>query len=535
MPFNLIDVNAGGSIVNSPEGTPLVFEDGRAAAAAAASLAAETGGRYQPRRVAMDDNVWKQREQARFDSGTYRRPLFASEDWFRECTETADHYLHVSVENPANVAFTANAENGHADRQTSMRVGRYLEQFFPNLERSYRERLTREHTVEFVEQRVQFTQDADRIAWIYQNGPHSCMAYALNAGNFAPGLPVHPTAVYAGPDLAIAYLMSEGDDTRVAARAVCWPDRQRFGRVYGDQRLHSLLLRQGFEQNGDFEGARLRRHSYMYRGAEVIVAPYFDSADYFADAGDHLVVSRSGGLAVKSTNGTAYRQNTVACACCGVQSRENMTVIVNVDFNATERRTIQQRWCHSCHETRRNEITRSSRYGSYALRSAGTMQSGVFWFTADWEREAGIREEQARLHQIALEARQRAEAEEAARQERRIAARNARRARQLEVQATNIEGYFHCPVLDREVRWEHGVDVRSLIDGRVVSQRWSQEAASTRAARCRINRHLYRIEDTVWFDGVRMNRNTAITRGWSAAANGEIEMLIRVVDENVNA
>lgn len=550
MPFNLINVNEGGAVVLGDNGLPLSFEDGRAAAAAAAELGASTGARYQPRRVVVDDSVWHQREQSRFDSNAYRHLLFRNEDWYRECEAVRFHFAHVSQDDPAKVAFTADNEKGQADVQTSMRVGRYLEQFFPDLPREYRERITREHVLNFVQQALQITQDAARIEWVYTNGPHSCMAYPrTDVHHYVRGIPCHPTAPYGDCDLALAYLLSEGDDTRVAARCIVWPERRIFTRVYGDMRLHSVLVREGWTQ-GSIDGARVRK--IMYRND--IISPYFDSGDWMRDAGDHLIVDRRGSVYVRNTSGVATVHASETCVCCNETQRASGFENIGSGFDVVSRRVDRVRWCSSCVSTHRALLTRSSRYGGYALRTApGSMRpDGHYWYDTDWANETASREqreaveaerrvrqaaeraaydeeqrvERERLHRLAQEASDRSV--------RRVAVTRARRDRQLAEQGVGDGVSFMCPVAALSFPWSEGVDVRTILeDGSVVSHRWSRVAAQNGAERCRINRHLYRVENIVWHNSTRMNRNTAATRGWVDPAPRvenypEIEILLNV-------
>ena len=72
-----------------------------------------------------EKRVWQCREVGRFDDGTYQRVPWAADDAYPE------HYVHVSVDAPGMIAYTASAEHGHLDRQTRTKPGRYLERFYP--------------------------------------------------------------------------------------------------------------------------------------------------------------------------------------------------------------------------------------------------------------------------------------------------------------------------------------------------------------------------------------------------------------------
>ena len=85
---------------------------------------------------------WKSREISRFRDGKYSRPVWdnKNEDWdsfvdvrvaFTE--QTKHHYAHVSLNNQAMLAYTENETKGKADRQTPIKVGRYLNRFTEGL------------------------------------------------------------------------------------------------------------------------------------------------------------------------------------------------------------------------------------------------------------------------------------------------------------------------------------------------------------------------------------------------------------------
>lgn len=68
---------------------------------------------------------------------------------------------------------------------------------------------------------LQFASTPEEIVEVYRAGPHSCIA------DFPPE--VHPARVYGAGDLAVAWL---GDGARTWARALVWPARRVYGRVY---------------------------------------------------------------------------------------------------------------------------------------------------------------------------------------------------------------------------------------------------------------------------------------------------------------
>jgi hypothetical protein len=455
MPFNLVCVNDGMSIVLNEQGEPLIFDAGAEAAARAAALELETGKKYQPRRAAANDEVWKQRERARFDSGHYRHVLFANEDWYRANPEVANHFLHVSNREPEMVAFTENSEMGHADRQTRMRIGRYLERFFPAINERTREYLIRAHMTEFATAEIHITQNADEIEWAYCNGPHSCMAYAPS--HFLGS--IHPTRVYAGPDLALAFM--KNDAGRVSSRAIVWPERKIIGRVYGDMVLQSKLMARGWT-TGSMNGARIQK--IVRPGREQrIVAPYIDGgAVGLYDRGDFMEITGSDDYDwyAQNTDGTANDYRRCECGACGrrVTIRNTREVVTAI----TDGQPVTQRWGYECGCQRRidRENAAVAIDNRFYVRALATRINGR-WMLNGPEAEAVIA---------------------------------------ASTFVSDQDGGRY-PIDQR-------IQVRSINDdGSIRVMAWTKDQGRRFAMRCQATRHLYIIADImILSDGTRWNR-----------------------------
>jgi len=55
---------------------------------------------------------------------------WAREDWFRDSPYAYLHLLHIGEQNPLQIAYTQSIEKLLANRQTPVKPGRYLTQFF---------------------------------------------------------------------------------------------------------------------------------------------------------------------------------------------------------------------------------------------------------------------------------------------------------------------------------------------------------------------------------------------------------------------
>lgn len=269
---------------------------------------------------------WRERERVRMTDGTYT-PLpdtWRYSYWF--CGDTTkmvdypdgqrwypprypDHFAHVSVDKVAMIAFTESDQKGVRDRQTRINPGKYLARFFSEwLTPSDIQHLATQMGADYNDDAtLHFAKTADEIEHVYCNGPTSCMD-----GRHSFDSPVHPTRVYAGFDLNLAYLKREG---KITARALCWPEKLVYGRVYGDQtRLTTMMGRLGYK-DGSLSGARITK--LMHNDAYVI--PYLDNLDGAVDKGDHLMLSDDGcsGCDCGSDNQNGLSKERYQCEDCG--------------------------------------------------------------------------------------------------------------------------------------------------------------------------------------------------------------------------
>jgi hypothetical protein len=305
--FQIVNVRDLAAVWTAEDGKPCLFAEGKEAADYCASMnrVYDYPGsliKLQPRRVA-DDGSWQERERGRFVTGEYQALPWSDLPWFSR-PETALHFAHVSTVDGAKVAYTEDAVKGQADRQTRIKPGKYLARFYADvLSTEEIARLSAEFSKTYEDNVLRFATTADDWERVYTAGPTSCMSKQSDHYDS----PCHPVRVYAGPDLQLAYLERNGD---ITARAIVWPEKKIFSRIYGDQvRLQDMLIDAGFEE-GSLEGARLVRREY--KGGFVL--PYVDYVDEAEDDGEHIVLGR-GDLACDQTNGLSGDVG-VRCTCC---------------------------------------------------------------------------------------------------------------------------------------------------------------------------------------------------------------------------
>lgn len=245
------------------------FDTGKQAEDYAKELSTRMGCKVQPRRRTpkVDDETWRIREQGRLADGTYT-PMPAGWD----VKLIPDHFLHISSDDDAMVAFTESPERGVQDRQTRMAPGRYLERFYPYLSQRERNRLIA--TIDYAGE-ILFATTADEIEMVYTTGPESCMSYSRD--KFFRN--EHPTRIYAGYDLAVAYLKR---NKRVSARAVVWPERKVYSRIYGDAARFKELIKGLGYTSGSLEGARIRKKYYKQQNCFML--PFVDYIEGVIDS-----------------------------------------------------------------------------------------------------------------------------------------------------------------------------------------------------------------------------------------------------------
>jgi len=322
--FNVIHTGTGEIVCTFDDGsTAGRFVAERNSAFAGANMA--TRYRIVRQTAAVVSDEWKAREHARFSDQTYRTVPWHFEAW---CNQ--DHFCHVSNEDSEKIAYTANAADGAADKQTRTRPGRYLEQHYGNvLSQDEIRNWCARFTLENNKPKLLWANTADDIEQVYTSGPSSCMS---KPGDYYES-PCHPVRTYGTGDFALAYML--GSDGGVSARAIVAPGRKVYSpRIYGDyERLRPLLIEAGYtcgNDEDDWHGLKLLRIPYR----DTFVAPYFDHPmSCVRDDGNHLVVDSSGDIECHETNGLA--NESLICANCECSCNETYTV-------------AGEQWCGEC-------------------------------------------------------------------------------------------------------------------------------------------------------------------------------------------
>jgi len=220
-------------------------------------------------------NLYHDYQSVQFSDGTERMSLANL------------HMVHISEhpDKPDMIAYTRSFEDGVRDRQVRIKLGRYLAQTFGSKLSPQRiAELVAKHN-EYQEEKIKWhiAMTPKRIVTVYLRGPNSCMSKDMSY--YSGSIRVHPTYIYGAGDLGVAFIWRKG---RITARALVWPKRKIYGRVYGDEdRMIRVLREAGYQSewshrqdNRDlaneergFNDARLLSIRDDYGD---IVAPYID-------------------------------------------------------------------------------------------------------------------------------------------------------------------------------------------------------------------------------------------------------------------
>lgn len=321
--------------------------------------------------------TWRDREHALFNTGVYSLPVWCNEPfWFDNGHVHRDHFVHVSLEDPTKLAYTESEEKGEADRQTTVKPGRYLAKFFPHLTQKqltfYSEWFVRgERPPEHVEAGLHFASTPEDIVHVYANGPSSCM----HGESYV--------RVYGAGDLAVAYLV---EDEQIIARALCWPEKKVFGRIYPEtcnpkgQALFDRLKAEGYSSHqqvsGAFNGARMLKIELDYGG---YVMPYLDHG-CFDDDGEFWVMNTGGRYYCDSQCGEFHPDGDSRWSCdrCGgSMDEEDARTVYN--GHTGNYPTGQEDWCPSCAERHAFSCDATEECYSVVLCRSVELANGELW------------------------------------------------------------------------------------------------------------------------------------------------------------
>lgn len=267
--------------------------------------------------VPNEENFWMWREFLRH----YRMPapigksVYTPPVWAGEIPAIPMHFLHVAESDQSMVAYTPDAAKGLRDVRVTIKPGKYLQKFYPDMSEEDVRRRANRHRDEYSTEDVAFAVTPEEVVRVYTTGPSSCMKHSAKA------FPTqrHPAEVYgACESLVVAYL---DRDSGISGRAVCdiSSNPPKYSRVYGDDNLRSKLERMGFVPagSGGLAGIRLPK---LHDAWGRILMPYVDWNSFGYEDGDHIVIGENRSvkqLTLQNTSG--FIQKEYNCPVCGTR------------------------------------------------------------------------------------------------------------------------------------------------------------------------------------------------------------------------
>lgn len=188
--------------------------------------------------------------------------------------------LHVSRDDPTQVAFTASIEDGMRDKQTRVTLGRFLRRSYNFITDDAIAQYEASHRME-LNPPVKFivAMDSPKEFVEAYKSLNSCMSKDISA--YGTGS-MHPVESYCAPGWQLAVLEKDGGG--YSARSLVWinpedSNDKRMVRTYGDAALTGWLQKNGFSIK-NFVGAYLKtkvlKHHERKEGREAVVVPYMD-------------------------------------------------------------------------------------------------------------------------------------------------------------------------------------------------------------------------------------------------------------------
>lgn len=295
--FNIFDLDAN-DYLKDESGGLILFEDGRNAK----DFCEKAQKRLQPRKAKTNIN-WRAKAQNRFDDKTHTLP-----DYLKPYA-LEDHYLHISRESPPLLAYYKDVSKGEQDSFTKISLENYFKNYHEKLSPSERDGIvSRYNKANPIVDGVKFARTPEEIEKVYTDRSQisSCMS-----GDFKQ-YPYHPSAAYGNCDLGVAYLTNTRG--KVTARTVVWPDKKRYGRIYGDGALATKLGQRGYTKNG-FTGAKVRKVRIPLH-KDTFLLPYWDHHDGLTNLDDDFFVVSQTGHSWGDSSGIRGRYDTSKLPYC---------------------------------------------------------------------------------------------------------------------------------------------------------------------------------------------------------------------------
>lgn len=257
----------------------------------------------------------------KFASGEWDAAPWAGTNWWEGSPYRYIHAVHMSEITPGNIAFADSPAKREAGRYTSMKPGRYLTRYFPELGDAEIKKWAEACAATTQPLTLHFIESNDPRGWVhvYKEGPDSCMQ-----GEECVQVYAHDKSV-----LRLAYTM-KGEE--IVGRCIVREDKKEYIRVYPNTdstentriqtRTREMVEAQGYT-HGDLLGVRLKALEADGYG-EAYYMPYLDTGEGYNCANEVVLVDNdqyfkvvgNGGVSATETSGTITLRERATCEDC---------------------------------------------------------------------------------------------------------------------------------------------------------------------------------------------------------------------------
>ena len=296
----------------------------------------------------VDEN-YKERDKKLWESGHYRKTPFHDDPILKPFVE--EYVIRLSRKTSHYIEFFRNESRAKRNLPTHSSIGKFInnrtdlicERSKVDSEKVYRLRslyssiMKLKYSTDYSYE-LKIAETSEDAAYVYENGPRSCMSNPRNDYNSSPH---HPAETYGeNSDLKVAYvektcLVDKNKDKKgevsIVARVLCCPSKKIYAKSgYGDSGLvYHMLQDEGYRESkkcSNFYGIKLKKIEINFKGKPAIVCPFLDSP----------LVDRGGGVRINANSleltGSAKSTYHYGDSQNGIlQSKENMNFCADCD------------------------------------------------------------------------------------------------------------------------------------------------------------------------------------------------------------
>lgn len=220
--------------------------------------------------------------------------VWANEQWYKDSPYFYFHDVHVSEDDPSQIAYNRNVDNIRRNIQTRTKPGKYLTQFFSDVLDQDEIRYWAQKQIAYASchGELKFIENDNEDGWleVYENGPQSCMRGSDSVRVYAnPGNGLRLAYMEAGDNIvARCIVVDEGfNDSEVKGWLRIYATEQRW-----ETSMLEALRAAGYDTRTNLNGIKLQ----LIEDNGQYKCPYIDYGSgghqtvEVCDSGDYLLV-----------------------------------------------------------------------------------------------------------------------------------------------------------------------------------------------------------------------------------------------------